>query len=309
MSALLTQAAPAMGFCGNRLVRSGEERSEETLALALRHADARIFLSLGGQWLCRTVEGRADPAFALFEAQALGGALEEAVLLGWRREDGAPRLALALPEGMEAPGEAEPLDLRTLAMEARLDAEAQGELAQGQHLLTWHRRTRFCGLCGGRTVSEIAGYRRRCTACGQMHFPRTDPVAIMLIHDGEGNGLLGRQHHFKPGMWSCLAGFVEPGETIEDAVRRETQEEAGIMVGEVAYEASQPWPFPGSLMIGCRGRALTSDITMQDAELEGCRWFTRAEMQAMLEGRHADGLSLPSNYAIAHQLVRRFLGG
>ena len=117
-------------------------------------------------------------------------------------------------------------------------------------MLFWHQRHGFCAVCGSPTTVALGGYRRDCAACGAQHFPRTDPVAIMLIHDGD-RALLGRQARFKTGMYSCLAGFVEPGETLEDAVRRETFEEAGIKVGRVAFHASQPWPFPSSLMLGC----------------------------------------------------------
>ena len=140
---------------------------------------------------------------------------------------------------------------------------------------------------------RIGGYRRDCPNCGAEHFPRTDPVVIMLAIDGE-RCLLGRQARFAPGMYSCLAGFVEPGETIEDAVRRETAEEAGITVGRVRYHASQPWPFPSSLMIGCHAEALSRDIVRDDAELEACRWFSRAEVRAMLAGRPSGRDQMPA---------------
>jgi NAD+ diphosphatase len=149
----------------------------------------------------------------------------------------------------------------------------------------------------------MGGYRRDCPACGAEHFPRTDPVVIMLAIDGE-RCLLGRQARFAPAMYSCLAGFVEPGETIEDAVRRETAEEAGIAVGRVRYHASQPWPFPSSLMIGCHAEAISRDIVRDEAELEACRWFGRAEVQAMLAGLHPDGLKCPPDIAIAHHLIK-----
>jgi NAD+ diphosphatase len=151
-----------------------------------------------------------------------------------------------------------------------------------------------------------AGYRRDCPACGAQHFPRTDPVAIMLVTDGE-RCLLGRQPRFPAGMYSCLAGFIEPGETIEDAVRREIREEAGIRVGPVTYLASQPWPFPASLMIGCRGEALTTDIVREEEELEDCRWFSLDEARAMLASTHPDGLLAPNPIAIAHHLLKAFV--
>ncbi|MEQ9244782.1 MAG: NAD(+) diphosphatase, partial [Nitratireductor sp.] len=144
--------------------------------------------------------------------------------------------------------------------------------------------------------------------CGRDHFPRTDPVVIMLAVRGE-QCLLGRSPHFAPGMVSCLAGFVEPGETIEAAVRRETREEAGIAVGAVAYHASQPWPFPYSLMIGCYGQAESEAITMDENELEDCRWFSRDEVRLMLEDRHPDGHRVPPRGAIANRLIRDWVLG
>jgi NAD+ diphosphatase len=151
-------------------------------------------------------------------------------------------------------------------------------------------------------MMEDAGYRRHCPACHANHFPRTDPVAIMIVRR-RGRLLLGRQPMFQPGMYSALAGFIEPGETIEDAARREIFEESGIRVGEVRYLSSQPWPFPSSLMIGLIGEALTTDIVIDRDELEDVRWFDAPEVIAMLERRHPDGLTLPLPFAIAHHLV------
>jgi NTP pyrophosphohydrolases containing a Zn-finger, probably nucleic-acid-binding len=172
--------------------------------------------------------------------------------------------------------------------------------------MDWHRRHGFCANCGVRTASASGGWRRDCTACGAQHFPRTDPVVIMLSVRGD-RCLLGRQARFAPGMYSCLAGFVEPGETVEDAVRRETMEEAGIRTGRVRYLASQPWPFPSSLMIGCLAEALDDDLVVDEIELEHARWFTRAEVGAMLRGEHPDGLTAPLPFAIAHHLLKAFV--
>jgi NAD+ diphosphatase len=138
------------------------------------------------------------------------------------------------------------------------------------------------------------------------HFPRTDPVVIMLAIDGD-NCLLGRSPRFAPTMWSCLAGFIEPGESIEDAVHRETLEEAGIVCGRVKYFASQPWPFPSSLMIGCHAEAVTRDIVVDRTELEDARWFSKDEVTAMLLRRHPDGLTTPPPVAIAHHIVRAWV--
>jgi NAD+ diphosphatase len=173
-------------------------------------------------------------------------------------------------------------------------------------LLHWHARHRFCANCGEVTQLVQGGWRRDCPVCRAEHFPRTDPVVIMLAVSGD-RCLLGRQSRFAPGMWSCLAGFVEPGESIEQAVRRETQEEAGIVCGRISYFASQPWPFPMSLMIGCHAEALSSDITVDRSELEDARWFAREEVATMLMRRHPQGLTTPPPVAIAHHIIRAWI--
>src|SRR6201999_791036 len=173
-------------------------------------------------------------------------------------------------------------------------------------LLGWHARHRFCANCGAATVAVDSGWRRDCPACHKKQFPPADSVVIMLVTDGE-RCLLGRSHRFQSSMWSCLAGFVEPGETIEDAVRREIREEAGILCGQVSYLASQPWPFPSSLMIGCLAEAATRDLHVDGVELEDARWFSRDEALAMLEGRHPDRLSAPNPMAIAHHILRAWV--
>jgi NAD+ diphosphatase len=153
-----------------------------------------------------------------------------------------------------------------------------------------------------------AGAKRHCAACGAEHFPRTDPVAIMMVVRGE-MCLLGRGPHFPAGMLSCLAGFVEQGETIEDAVRRETREESGIIVGDVRYIASQPWPMPHSLMIGCIAQAHSETIAHDATELELCGWFSRGAVRQMLDGTHPDGFSAPLKGAIAGTLMQLWVEG
>ena len=157
--------------------------------------------------------------------------------------------------------------------------------ATGRGLIEWHRTHGFCAKCGAPSKMVEAGWQRHCGACDRMHFPRTDPVVIMLVTHGN-SVLLGRSPGWPEGMYYLLAGFVEPGETIEAAVRRETFEEAGIRVGTVSYLASQPWPFPASLMIGCHGEALNSDITIDPTEIEDARWISREEMAEAQAGRH-----------------------
>ncbi len=147
------------------------------------------------------------------------------------------------------------------------------------------------------------GAKRQCPNCGAEHFPRTDPVAIMLPVRGE-KCILARGPHFAPGSYSCLAGFIEHGETIEAAVRRESVEEMGLSIGRVAYHASQPWPFPYSLMIGCHAEVLSDDFTIDRSELEDGRWFSRAEVRTMLAGTHENGLRVPPSGAIATHLIK-----
>jgi NAD+ diphosphatase len=205
----------------------------------------------------------------------------------------------ALPEGFKA------IDYRSVNSQALLDPEGLGALAQAAALLAWHASHRFCSRCGTQSEMRAGGYKRLCPNCNAEHFPRTDPVAIMLAVRGD-RCLLGRSPHFPPGMYSALAGFIEPGETIENAVRRETLEEAGVRLGRVAYHASQPWPIPYSLMIGCYGEAMNEDITADMTELEACRWFTRDEVLAALEGKHPDGVYVPPRSAIASLLIRNW---
>jgi len=189
-----------------------------------------------------------------------------------------------------------------------LEPTEAGMLALARGMLHWHARHRFCGVCGEPTEPGDAGHVRVCTAeaCGAVHFPRTDPAVIMLVTRGE-RALLGRQAAWDPGRYSSLAGFVEPGESLEDAVAREVREETGIRVTEVAYHSSQPWPFPSSLMVGFTARADNDDeIDLDGDELEDARWFTRAELRAGV----ADGsLLLPSPLSISYRLVSEWLEG
>jgi NAD+ diphosphatase len=173
-------------------------------------------------------------------------------------------------------------DLR--ANMAALDAAEAGDAAAAKGILGWHRSHGFCANCGARSEVADAGWRRTCPACGAQHFPRTDPVVIMLILSGN-SVLLGRSPGWPEGMYSLLAGFMEPGESIEAAVRREVAEETGVPVGPVDYLSSQPWPFPSSLMIGCRGLASGREITLDPAELEDARWVSREALAAAISGK------------------------
>jgi NAD+ diphosphatase len=209
-------------------------------------------------------------------------------------------------------------DADSVAMDARAAASAidGGEsaiLAEARSLIDWHDRHRFCARCG--TPSRIAsgGWVRHCPNCEARHFPRVDPVVIMLAVRGE-RCLLGRGHRRPGARFSCLAGFMEPGETLEEAVRREVLEESGIHVGRICYLASQPWPFPSSLMMGFLGEALTEEITIDPEELAEVRWFERDEVRSMVERSRSDDPipgqpTLPPPLAIGHQIARRWAFG
>jgi len=196
-------------------------------------------------------------------------------------------------------------DLRQLG--ARLERSEGALLALARAMMTWHSRHRFCGLCGAPTRSEEAGHMRRCTdpACHTMHFPRTDPAVIMLVTDGD-RALLGRNKNFIPGMYSTLAGFVEPGESLEDAVAREVREETAIEVGAVHYHSSQPWPFPANIMLGFYAEATSSAITVDYGELEDARWFER---DWLLSHTDDDSFRLPRLDSIARRLMEDWLAG
>ena len=196
------------------------------------------------------------------------------------------------------------IDLRSVAgqltqAEATIVAAAKG-------VIGWHRIHPFCARCGGSSVPEDAGWRRKCTACGALHFPRTDPVVIMLVTRGD-KVLLGRQSVWLPGLYSLLAGFMEPGETIADAVRRETLEETSVRVGRVRFIASQPWPFPASLMLGCWAEALSEEIVI-DAEIEDARWVSRAEMAMAFRGKHPH-FAAPRPDSIARWILTAWVAG
>lgn len=186
-------------------------------------------------------------------------------------------------------------DLRTIAGE--LPAEEAGLLAYARAMIHWQERNRFCGRCGATTEPKQAGHVRQCTnpTCGTQQFPRIDPAIIVLVHDGE-RALLGRQPSWPPGRYSTVAGFVEPGESLEDAVIREVFEETGIEVDSVDYHSSQPWPFPSSLMLGFVARARTSDIRLIDAELEDARWLSRERIAA-------GEIALPLTHSISFRLI------
>lgn len=283
-----------IAYAGNPLDRADAVRGDPARLAAVAAADARL--------LC--LDGLA-PVFA-----ADGG-------LTWTTLDAAPYGAELVFLGLDATGRGHfaPVDPALVGSMAPaspdlrrlLDVMPPEQLALyggARSLVDWHARHRFCAGCGHTTRLAKGGWQRDCSneACGAAHFPRVDPVTIMLVeHDGR--LLLGRQPRFPAGRYSTLAGFVEPGETIEEAVAREVLEEAGVRVRDVRYVASQPWPYPSSLMIACYARADDPHIEIDRAELEDARWFTRAEVAAALDGAPDAPFGAPTHTAVARHLL------
>ncbi len=292
-------------FYAGGLDRAGERRKDQAwLAEALTDARTR-FLPL---WQLRNLAREAEGGWrvahlAQTEAGPLLAAGAEPIFLGL--EDGIAHFALLI-EGEAAPVE----ETRGIFRDLRAIGPLMpgGEAATAAHargLAWWHARHRFCGVCGATTLSAEGGHVRRCTnaACATSHFPRTDPAVIMLVTDGP-RCLLGRQAVWPAGMYSTLAGFVEPGESLEDAVAREVREETGIEVADVQYQSSQPWPFPSSVMLGFRARATTTTILRRDEELEDASWFDRDYLK---NGAEADGIFRSRIDSIARRLIDDWL--
>lgn len=221
----------------------------------------------------------------------------------WHPEEGIPSDPSAGQGHPSLPADHVFLDLRQRMSELSLE---DGELAAtARAMCEWHRSHGFCGSCGAKTEMAGGGWHRKCTSCKVQHFPRTDPCVIMLVTK-EDRLLLGRSPGWPEGMYSLLAGFIEPGETIEAAVRREVMEETGVLCGQVRYLASQPWPFPASLMLGCHAHALSDHITLDPIELDAALWVSRQEVRQIIEGHH-DSIQPPRKGSIARFLMGKWL--
>lgn len=281
-----------IGFTGATLERVDHERDDPAaFARALTHPGARLLVLHGLE------PPVADDRLALVPMDPARG---DALLLG--NLGGAPLFAIG-------DGVATAPAMRSPTLMTALAAMPAGEAALygiARSLIDWHVRHGFCANCGQATSVSRAGWARVCGNCTAQHFPRTDPVVIMAVEQGD-RVLLGRQPSWPPGRYSTLAGFVEVGESIEEAVRREVLEEAGVRVGAVRYVASQPWPFPSQLMIGCVAVAEDDQLRIDTAELEDAFWATSNEVRAALSGESGRFVAPPA-YAIAHSLLVAWAG-
>ncbi len=298
-------------FSGGTLDRAESRRRDGDWLAAQLESEASRFLPFWRLQVLVKEGGDPELAWARSELREHARPGSEPVLLGVRDE--VAHFALDV-SSLEKPvptlglsGVARFSEVRGAA--AQLSADDAAVVAQARALLYWHARHGFCAVCGSKTTSRQGGMVRECDDCDAEHFPRTDPVVIMVVHDGE-RCLLGRQAAWPARMFSALAGFVEPGETLEEAVRREVQEETGVRVGDVRYWACQPWPFPCSLMIGCHGRAESVDIEVDNHELAEARWFSREEIaKALAEPGPERELFVPPPLAIAHHLIKAWSKG
>lgn len=302
-------------FSGSPLDRSSDKRTDDAWIQSQRRAGSSLILPL---WRLEPfllgAEGAIDPRLGLVGPELVEGladAQAPCVFLGLDGERAVFALDISAAEDPVKQG---PLAGLGHFRDARAAAQlvSAGEaaiIAQAKAMIDWHQRHGFCPRCGAPTALVDAGYRRLCGKCDSEHFPRVDPVVIMLATEGNAC-LVGRNQRYTANRFSALAGFMEPGETIEEAVRRELMEEASLSVGEVTYYATQPWPFPSTLMIGCFAKALSREVTPDGKELAELRWLERDLARDLIEGKQVDGIGLPPPIAIAHHLIRTWaLGG
>jgi NAD+ diphosphatase len=283
------------GFTGSPLDRADRLRGDvEAFNAALNDWRGRL-LGLVGLDPMLTPEGGL-----VWQSMAEAPVEAEFILLGLIDE--RPHFAMLT----ESSGGAmrSPATFQALSLMASEDAAIFGA---ARSLIEWHNNHKYCGRCGGDTKLFRAGWGRKCGACNTEHFPRTDPVVIMLA-EHEGKALIGRQPRFPPGNYSALAGFLEPGESIEEAVRREIHEESGVRTGAVRYVTSQPWPFGGAqLMIACIAEAITTEIIVDTNELEDAKWVTKDDARLALAGSDKATFRAPPAFAIAHTLLKRWV--
>ena len=293
-------------FAGNPLDRAEYQRRDASWLEAREYDPDARFLPL--RKLDVLLEGEEPARLAWVSGDAAIGLEGPRFLLGLRDATTHFAIDVSDDEGDLAAGdERRFVDVRTAA--TLLSAEDAGIAAQARAQVDWHARHGFCSVCGSPTEAVRGGQQRNCGSCSAAHFPRTDPVVIVVVTDGD-RCLLGQSHGrlSQMRMFSALAGFMDQGESIEEAVRREVLEEAGVRVGAVRYHSSQPWPFPSSLMIGCHADALTTDLQPDKVEMLSVQWFERATVRRALAGEHAE-LRVPASFAIAHHLIRAWAEG
>ena len=308
--------AESVTFGGSGLDRAAEMRGDSDALAARDTARACVF------WRGKILLDANDRVMRLPMTHAiLQDRSDDLIFLGRENEQllFAADISRWLPEGFDPDAPISFLDdtrhvhracidggFADIRMSMTLLSARDAEVAAtGKAVMEWHRSHGFCAKCGQKSEIKMGGWQRDCPACGTHHFPRTDPVVIMLITHGNAV-LMGRSPGWPEGMYSLLAGFIEPGETIEAAVRREVFEEAGVRVGEVSYLASQPWPFPASLMFGCVGEAVSHEIKIDPVEIEDALWVTREEMADIFAGQHPK-IKPARKGAIAHFLLENWL--
>lgn len=289
-------------FAGPYIDRRAEEREHADWArLALEDPQTLYVLGSGTRQLVYT---QPEPRIAFLEgrhAAVAAAGHDRLVLLGWFRERRCVLVEVGEEDPLETPPQASFEELRPLS--PLLSGDEAGLLAYARALSIWRARQRYCGACGSPTIAQRAGHCMRCSreGCAQEFFPRLDPAIIVLVTDGE-RALLGRQAIWPPGRYSTIAGFVEPGESLEDAVAREVMEETGVPVTGARYDSSQPWPFPASIMIGFRACARPGSPARVNGELEDARWFSREEIRAGAAG-------LPPVHSISRRLIGAWMDG
>jgi NAD+ diphosphatase len=295
-------------FVSNTLDRAAHLRFSDEKLFALEGKSSSRAYVIYRDSLVMKKDGDAQRALLTIDEALTFGANPGTVFLGLRDGDAVFGMGIGAPavEKLLIRDDVVVSELRGMAMQGVVPPEQLSAIAQAKSLVSWHQRHGFCANCGAKSSMAEGGWKRVCPNCKTEHFPRTDPVVIMLVEKDD-KCLLGRQKQFAPGMYSCLAGFVEAAETIEDAVKREIFEEAGIRCTDVTYYMTQPWPYPSSLMIGCSARAISDEITVDKMELEDARWFDRDEAMLMWKREHPDGLAGPHAFAIAHHLLGRWL--
>ncbi|MDO8432589.1 MAG: NAD(+) diphosphatase [Candidatus Binatus sp.] len=302
-------------FAGNPLDRASEKRIDANWIESKRRDPSSLILPMWRlePFLLGSEKSSAQLELGLLKpgiADSLAGSNAPCIFLGLDGERAV--FALDVSDAGD-PMNAGPLaglghfrDARVAASNVSIKDAAI--IGQAKALIDWHQRHGFCPRCGEPTKLMDAGYRRLCGKCNAEHFPRVDPVVIMLATHGEAC-LVGRGKLFPPEMFSALAGFIEPGETVEEAVRRELMEEASVKVGEVTYYSTQPWPFPSSLMIGCFAKAESRDVKADETELAEVRWIERSVARELVEGKAVDGVRVPPPIAIAYHLIRTWALG